>query len=105
MFTTILLTVVLAAAFFSAENIVTVIIGGLASMGISQWLKNSTGAYGPAMLILAVIVSVIVGFAALVVSSFWSGQSIDWSNLPHYGTQLFALATIGYNLFLKDNDE
>jgi hypothetical protein len=77
MFTTILLTVVLAAAFFSAENIVTVIIGGLASMGISQWLKNSTGAYGPAMLILAVIVSVIVGFAALVVSSFWSGHRLE----------------------------
>lgn len=102
--TTIFAAVVMAAAFFSAENLVTVIVGALASMGISQWIKNGVGAYGPAMLLIAVAVSLVVGFVAIIISALLNGAPINWDDLPLYGTQLFALATIGYKLFLADNE-
>jgi hypothetical protein len=103
MFTTSILSIIFLVAFFSAENIVTVLIGGVISMGLSQLVKNGTGAYGAAMLVLAIAVSLVVAFVALAVSAMFNGTPIDWSALPHYGTQLFALATIGYKLLLADD--
>lgn len=105
MFTSILLAIFFAAAFFSAENLVSIIVGGLVSMGLAQWVKNGLGAYGPAALIIAVIIAAVVSIAALFVASLFTGTTIDWTDLPKLGAQLFALATIGYNLFVKDQNE
>ena len=99
----ILSLIVLGAAFFSAENLVTVIVGGLVSMGLTQWLKDKTDAYGPLALIVAVVVSLLVALVAIIGSSILGGTSIEWNALPQYGAQLFALATVVYKLFLADD--
>jgi hypothetical protein len=93
---------ILAAAFFSAENLVSIIIGGIVSIGLSQWLKNATNAYGPVMLVVSVIISIIVAVVAMAVSSYLGGTSISWGDLGQLGPQVFALATIGYKLFIAD---
>lgn len=104
MFAFIITTIILAAAFFSAENIVTVLVGAIVTCGLSQWVKNNTGAYGPAMVILAVIISIGVALVATIGSAFVNGATVNWNDLPQYGAQLFALATVAYKLFIADKE-
>lgn len=101
---TFLLTTTLAIAFFSAENLVTTLVGFVASMGLTQWIKNSSGAYGTFAAIIAFVVSFVVAIVALVISTFLSGGDISWEMVPQAGLQIFALATMAYKLFLADNE-
>lgn len=100
----IFFAIFLAASFLSAEGIITMIIGGLVSMGISQWVKKATQAYGPAMLIISVIISVLVAVIGIVAASFLTGSELHWQDLSQLGPQVFALATIAYKLFLADSE-
>lgn len=104
MIATLLLTAFLffALPFFSAENLVTVIGGAIVSVGFVQWFKNKSGVYGPVALIAAVITSLVIALVAVVVSAYMNGTELDWSRLPQIGTQLFALATVGYKLLVAD---
>lgn len=94
----------LAAAFFSAENLITTIVGFLVSMGVTQWLKNRTDLYGTAAAVLAFVVSFVVAILAVVVSTFLSGGEISWQTIPQAGLQIFALATMAYKLLLADTE-
>lgn len=83
--------------FFSAENIVSVIIGALISVGATQWFKNKTGLVGAGATFAALIVSVIVATAAVVISSFISG-TFSWENVGNSVGSIFTLATLAYRL-------
>lgn len=93
------------AAMFSAEGLVTTIVGGLLATGLTQWLKKGTGLQGAGATVLAIIVSFVVGAAAFVVSSVISGNQLGWEMIPAGATQIFALATIAYNLMIKSGAE
>lgn len=104
MFTTIIFTVFFAAAFFSAENLVTTIVGFIVSAGLTQWLKNQTGLWGTAAAVLAFAVAFVVAIVALVVSTFLTGGDLSWETIPQAGLQIFALATMTYKLVLADKE-
>ena len=91
-----------SGGFFSAENLITVIVGGAASLGVTQWLKSQSGAYGVAAMVLAVVVAFVVGFIALFVSSLISGNPVNWASIPTQALQLFGLATMAYKLLIAD---
>jgi hypothetical protein len=102
MFSAFILLTLFAAAFLSAESLVSVIIGGIVSIGLSQWLKNATQAYGPAMLVVSIMISIVVAVVATLVSAMFTGSEVHWSDLSQTGPQIFALAQVGYKLFLAD---
>lgn len=83
--------------FFSAENIVSVIIGALVSVGVTQWFKNKTGLVGAGATFAALIVAVIVATIAVVVSSVISG-SFSWENVGSSVGTIFTLATVAYRM-------
>lgn len=106
MFSTILfaLSFVLAASFFTPENLVTTLVGFIAATGVIQWIKLQTGLAGVGALFLAIVISVLIAAAAVLVSSFFSG-TIGWDTLPQAALQIFALATIAYKLIVGINPE
>lgn len=82
---------------FSPENIVSVIIGALVSVGLTQWFKNKTGLVGAGATFVALIVSLIVATIAVVVSSLMSG-TFSWENVGSSVGTIFTLATLAYRL-------
>lgn len=102
MISTIILTIFFAVAFFSAESLISTIVGGLAAVGVTQWLKGGTGIQGAGLTVLAFVVSFAVAIVALVVSILISGRGFSWEIIPQSAAQIFALATLTYNLLIKD---
>ena len=97
-------TLVFALSFFSAESLVTTLVGFVITAGLTQWLKKASGAYGNLALVLAVVVAFVVAVVAVVASSFLNGSGISWETLPAAALQIFALATMAYKLFLADTE-
>ena len=104
MFSTILLLTLFAADFITAEGLVTTIVGFLVTTGLTQWLKNATGAYGTLAFFIAVAVAFVVAAASVVISSLLNSTSVSWETLPAAGLQIFALATATYKLVLADKE-
>lgn len=98
MFLLLISTIVFALSFFSPESLVTTIAGFIVSMGLTQWLKNQTGAVGVGAVLLAFVISFAVAIVSVVASTFLSGNSISWETIPQAALQIFALATVCYRL-------
>lgn len=98
MFSTIL-AVFFLAAFLSAENLISTIVGGLVAVGATQWIKNASGLGGAGATVLALVVSVIVAVIAFSVSMLVSGE-FSWAALPAGAAQIFTLATLAYRLLV-----
>ena len=86
---------ILFAAFFSAENLVTTIVGGIAALIGTQIFKVGTGWQGAAATVLAFVVSLIVSVVAVVISMLLSG-TFSWEAIPAASAQIFTLATLAY---------
>lgn len=105
MFSTILLLFTFVPLpFFSAESLVTTIVGFVITTGLTQWFKNASGVYGLAAFAVAVIVSFVVASIAVVASSFMNGTGFAWETIPQSALQIFALATMAYKLVLADKE-
>lgn len=91
----------IALNFFSPENFVTMIVGGLVSLGATHWIKNQTGAMGAGAMIIALVVSVAVAFFAVLISLTLTG-SFSWDQLGASAVQIFAVATIAFKLMMAD---
>lgn len=103
MISTIILTVIFAVAFFSAESLVSTIVGGLAAVGLTQWFKKGTGANAAGATAIAFALSLGVAVIALVLSTLLGGKEVSWDIIPQSAMQIFALATLTYNLIIKPN--
>ena len=104
MISTILITI-LALSFFSAESLVTMIVGFIVSAGVTQWLKNQTGVYGTGAAVMAFAIAFVVAALAVVISTLFSGGTISWETIPQAGLQIFALATMAYRLFMSNESK
>ena len=102
MFAALLISIFLAIAFFSAENLIATIVGFIVTTGLTQWLKNATGAFGTAAFFLAVILSFVVAAVAVTISGLLNGNGFSWDTVPQSALQIFALATAAYKLLLAD---
>lgn len=87
--------------FLGTENLVTLIIGFMVSTGLTQWIKNQTGATAFGATVLAFAISFVVAIIAVVINSFVTG-SFSWENLGSQGLSIFALATFAYKALLAD---
>ena len=83
------------ANLITAESIVSVIAGFLATLGITQFIKSWSGLYGFGATILALIVSFAVGLAAVLVQMAISGD-FSPEKLGVYALSIFTTATIAY---------
>lgn len=92
----------IALNFFSAENLVPTIVGGIAAFGLTAWFKKQTGAMGFGAMCLALLISGIVAIAAVVASMFLSGDGFTWDRAAGSALQVFALATIAYKTLTAD---
>ena len=88
--------------FFSAENLVTMLVGGIVSFGLTNWIKNQTGAMGFGAMCLALLVSVAVAIAAVIISLFLSGDGFSWEKATASAVQVFAVATVAYKAMMAD---
>jgi|CXWL01.1.fsa_nt_gi hypothetical protein len=106
MFSTILITILAFALFnFTAESIVTTILGFIVTTGLTQWFKNASGVYGLAAFAVAVVIAFVVAAASVVISSFINGTGVSWESIPQAGLQIFALATMAYKVLLADKEK
>lgn len=92
----------LSLSFFSAENFVTMIVGTVVTLGLTQWIKNQTGAMSFAAMVVALAVSIGVAIGAVVLSMFLSGDGFSWDKAAASALQVFALATIAYKALMAD---
>jgi hypothetical protein len=83
---------------FSAENLVTVLVGFIATTGLTQWIKKQSGLQGVGAMLLAIGLSVFVALAAIVVSMFLNDGGFSFEKIAGSAVQIFALATIAYKL-------
>lgn len=84
----------------SPEFVVTTIIGVLATLGVTQLIKSFTGLYGFGATVLSVVVSFVIGFAAVVIQVLASGD-FSTANVATYGFTIFTTATIAYRALQK----
>lgn len=92
----------LALDFFSADSLVTMFVGGLVSFGLTNLIKNQTGAMGFGAMILALLVSVVIAVLAVLVSTFLTSGGFSWDKAAMSAVQVFALATIAYKTLMAD---
>lgn len=102
MFFAFLAIAVLALSFFTPESLVTTIVGFAVSTGLTQWFKDKVGAMGFAALVVAIAVSFVVAFVAVLISSFLGGGGVSWDTIPQYGMQIFMLSQLAYKGLLAD---
>lgn len=81
--------------FITAESIISVIVGFLATMGITQFIKSWGGLYGFGATILALVISFAVGLAAVLIQMVISGD-FSPEKLGVYALSIFTTATIAY---------
>lgn len=102
---TVIFLMFLQISIFSPENLITTLVGALATFGLTHWIKSQTGLQGVGALIVAIIVSFIVAAASFLISTLLiNGNHFSWELLPHAATQIFALATIAYKVIMSDGD-
>lgn len=88
----------------SVENIVSVIVGLLVTMGLTQLIKSWSGLYGFGATILAVVVSFVVGLISVLIQMFLSGE-FSTEKLGVYALSIFTTATIAYRLIQQVNTD
>ncbi len=91
----------IALNFFSPENFVTMIVGGLVSLGATHWIKKQTGAMGAGAMLIALFVSIAVAVVAVLISLTLTG-GFSWDQLGASAIQIFAVATIAYKTLMAD---
>lgn len=87
--------IMFAAAFLSAENLVSTIVGGIAAVVGTQIFKVKTGASGAGATVLAFVVSLVVAVIAYALSMLISG-TFSWDAIPAGAAQIFTLSTLAY---------
>ena len=92
----------IALSFFSPESLVTMIGGGIATLGLTAWIKNQTGAMGFGAMIIAVLISIVIAVVAVVLSMILSGEGFSWDKAATSAAQVFAIATIAYKGLMAD---
>lgn len=97
-FATMLLT-----TFFTAEGVVTSIIGTAASYGLTQFLKNKIGFQGFGAAALAFVIALVVGLIGYIATAFLNGEQVTLDMIVKNAAQIFTLATLAYHL-LGQND-
>jgi hypothetical protein len=102
MFSFIFIAFLLSLNFFSAESLVTMLVGGLVSFGLTNWIKNQTGAIGFGAMLLALFISVLVAVVAVGCSMFLSGDGFSWDKAAASAIQVFGVATIAYKALMAD---
>lgn len=95
---------ILALSFFSPDSLVTMIVGGVATLGLTHWVKNQSGAMGFGAMLVALFVSVVVAVAAVVISMLLSGEGFSWDKAATSAVQVFTFATIAYKALMADNN-
>lgn len=95
---------VLLLSFFSPESLVTTIVGFLVSIGLTHVFKNVIGLQGAGAAVLAFVISFVVAIGAVVISGLLGGSGFSWDTIASSGTQIFALATIAYKLFMANSN-
>jgi hypothetical protein len=86
---------------FSPEQLAVVIVGALASVGVTQWFKGASGLAGVGASLAAFVISFGVALTAFVVSQILAG-GFSPAQIPAAGLQIFALATLVYKTMLAD---
>jgi hypothetical protein len=82
-------------SFASAENIVSVVVGLLATLGVTEFIKRWQGLYGFGATLLAVGVSFIIGLAAVLIQMAVTGD-FSPEKLGAYALTIFTTATLAY---------
>jgi len=82
-------------SFFSAENIASVIIGLLTTLGATQFIKTWKGLYGFGAIILALLLSFVTGLVAVLLQMTFSGE-FSPEKLGVYALSIFTTATVAY---------
>ncbi len=100
---TLLFSVIFLIAFLSAESLVSTIVGGVVALLGTQYFKAAVGVQGAGATVLAFVISFVVAIIAFAISTALSGGEIGWGLIPQGSLQIFALATLAYNLILKSN--
>ncbi|MGI9036677.1 MAG: hypothetical protein ACR2GD_11645 [Pyrinomonadaceae bacterium] len=93
----------LTIGLFSPESLVSTIVGGIVSLGLTHAVKNAVGLQGAGAAILAFVVSLVVAIAAYILSTVMSGGQISWEMIPQGAAQIFTLATLAYKIFMADD--
>lgn len=84
----------------SVENIVSLIIGLLTTLGVTQYLKNWTGLFGFGATILALVVSFVIGLISVLIQMAISGD-FSPEKLGVYALSIFTTATLAYQALSK----
>ena len=77
------------------DNIISVIIGFLVTMGVTQFIKNYTGLYGFGATILALAVSFLIGMVTVVAQLVMSGN-FTVEQVAVNAASIFTASTIAY---------
>lgn len=91
-------------SFFAPENVVSVLVGTVATLGLTQWMKNAAGWHGTLATLLAFVLSFVIAIAAVLISMYLSGATISWDTIPTIALQVFGLATAAFKLMLADKN-
>lgn len=98
MISTIILTVVFLigiGSFLTAENIVSVIVGLLTTVGVTQFIKEWRGFFGFGATLLALVISFVTGLVSVLIQMALSGE-FSPEKLGVYALTIFTTATIAY---------
>lgn len=85
----------------SAENIVSLVVGLLTTLGVTQFLKNWTGLAGFGATLLALGISFVIGFIAVLIQMALSGD-FSPEKLGVYALSIFTTSTLAYQAIVKN---
>lgn len=85
------------------ENIVSVIVGLLVTMGVTQFIKNQIGVGSFGATILAAVISFAVGLVTVLVQMVFAGEFSAGQFLAN-ATSIFTAATIAYRALQTASD-
>lgn len=85
----------------SAENIVSLVVGLLTTLGVTQFLKNWTGLAGFGATLLALGISFVIGLIAVLIQMALSGD-FSPEKLGVYALSIFTTSTLAYQAIVKN---
>lgn len=85
----------------SAENIVSLVVGLLTTLGVTQFLKNWTGLAGFGATLLALGISFVIGLIAVLIQMALSGD-FSSEKLGVYALSIFTTSTLAYQAIVKN---
>ena len=99
-----LFSLVFAVALLAPENIISVLIGVLGTLGVTHYIKSWTGLYGFGATVLAFAVALVIGIITVVAQMAMSGEFTAAALLAN-ATSIFTFATLAYRaLELSSNN-